>query len=73
MEHTHNPDNRTNNVEVMKTKINNTRHNTEIADEIIRKTKDDEEKINSILKNKKRKEAINHLSQEIKNSELDKQ
>lgn len=66
MEHTHNPDNRRNNGERIKTKINKTMHNNEIADEIIDKTDDD--KLKKILteKNDRRQEALNSMKKEIR-------
>ena len=66
MEHTHNPDNRRNNAERIKTKINKTLHNNEVADEMINKTDDD--KLKKILteKNDRRQEALNSMKREIR-------
>jgi small acid-soluble spore protein (thioredoxin-like protein) len=66
MKHTHNPDNRTENLEILKTKINNTRHNYEVADEIIDSTNNDRLKNTLKEKNAKRDKALNSFELEKK-------
>ena len=71
MKNTYNPDNRFANKEIIKTKINNTKHNTEIANEIINKTDNDQIKKDLLEKNAKRRQAVNHLGQEISHDSND--
>lgn len=66
MKHTHNPDNRTENQEILKTKINNTRHNYEVADEIIDRTNNDRLKNTLKEKNARRDKALNSFELEKK-------
>lgn len=66
MKQTHNPDNRTNEEERVKTKINKTMHNAEVADEIIGKTDDDKLKNTLEEKNSRRQDAVNKMKKEIK-------
>ncbi|MHB8065363.1 MAG: small acid-soluble spore protein Tlp [Ruminiclostridium sp.] len=66
MEHTHNPDYREGNQERIKTKINKTMHNSEVADEIINKTDDIRLKNNLIEKNNRRQDAVHKMKREIK-------
>lgn len=66
MEHTHNPDYRQGNQERVKTKINKTMHNSEVADEIINKTDDVRLKENLTEKNSRRRDAVNKMKEEIK-------
>lgn len=66
MKHTHNPDYRRSEDERVKTKINNTLHNTEVADEIIKKTDDDRLKNTLKEKNERRQDAVNKMREEIK-------
>jgi small acid-soluble spore protein (thioredoxin-like protein) len=64
MKQTNNPDYRADE-ERVKTKINKTRHNYEIADEMIGKTDDDKLKKNLLKKNYRRKDAVNKMKKEI--------
>lgn len=64
MEHTHNPDYRADE-ERVKTKINKTRHNYEVAEEVIRKTDDYMLKKNLLRKNYRRKDAVSKMKKEI--------
>jgi small acid-soluble spore protein (thioredoxin-like protein) len=66
MKHTHNPDNRTNDEERVKTTINKTMHNNEVADEIINKTNDSKLKETLREKNDRRKVALNDMKREIR-------
>jgi len=66
MKQTCNPDNRQNEEERVKTKINKTMHNSEVADEILEKTNDDILKKNLIEKNSRRQDAVNKMKEEIK-------
>lgn len=66
MKHTHNPDNRAENLEILKNKINNTRHNYEVADEIIDRTNNDRLKNTLKEKNALRDKALNSFEQELK-------
>lgn len=66
MKHTHNPDNRAENLEILKNKINNTRHNYEVADEIIDRTNNDRLKNTLKEKNAQRDKALNSFEQELK-------
>jgi len=65
MEHTHNPDYRQDS-ERVKTKINKTMHNSEVADEIINKTEDIRLKNTLIEKNARRQDAVHKMKREIK-------
>lgn len=65
MKQTHNPDNRVNEEERVKTKINKTMHNAEVANEILEKTNDDVLKQNLIEKNSRRQDAVNKMKEEI--------
>jgi len=65
MEHTKNPDYSKENQERVKTKINKTMHNNEVADEIIGKTDDDRLKNSLLEKNSRRQDAINKMKKEI--------
>lgn len=66
MKQTHNPDNRANEEERVKTKINKTMHNAEVADEILEKTNDNILKENLIEKNSRRQDAVNKMKKEIR-------
>lgn len=66
MKHTHNPDYRQGNQERVKTKINKTMHNSEVANEILEKTNDDLLKARLIEKNSRRQDAVNKMKEEIK-------
>jgi small acid-soluble spore protein (thioredoxin-like protein) len=66
MKKTHNPDNRVNESERVKTKINKTMHNAEVADEILEKTNDNVLKQNLIEKNSRRQDAVNKMKEEIR-------
>ncbi len=66
MKKTHNPDYRNDILEDTKKKINNTMHNTEIADEIISKTNNVRLKNTLREKNQRRKSALNGLREDIK-------
>lgn len=71
MEHTHNPDYRRSEDERVKTKINKTLHNAEVADEIIKKTDDDRLKNTLKEKNSRRQDAVNKMREEIKEDKSD--
>ena len=73
MKHTHNPDNRTDNVEKIQKNINNTMHNNELADEMIAKSDDDKLKKTLTEKNDRRKDALNGMRKEIKDESNDRQ
>lgn len=66
MKKTHNPDYRERNDERVKTKMNKTSHNFEVADEIINKTDDDMLKKNLVEKNERREDALAKMRKEIK-------
>jgi small acid-soluble spore protein (thioredoxin-like protein) len=66
MKNTHNPDYREGNQERVKTKINKTLHNSEIADDIITKTDDIRLKNTLIEKNSRRQDAVHKMQREIK-------
>jgi len=66
MKKTNNPNNSVDNLEKIKTKINKTEHNAEVADEIISKTTDDRLKKTLIEKNSRRKEATNVMKRELR-------
>ncbi len=66
MKHTHNPDYREGNQERVKTKINKTMHNAEVANEILEKANDDLLKRRLIEKNSRRQDAVNKMKEEIK-------
>ncbi len=65
MKQTKNPDNRANEEERVKTKINKTMHNAEVANEILEKTNDDVLKKRLIEKNSRRQDAVNKMKEEI--------
>jgi hypothetical protein len=66
MKKTNNPDNRVANLEKLKTKINKTEHNVEVAEEIANKATDVRLKETLEEKNDRRREAINVMRREIK-------
>lgn len=66
MKHTHNPDNRAESQEILKTKINNTKHNYEVADEILDKTNDDRLRERLQEKNARRDKALSSLEEELR-------
>lgn len=65
MKQTNNPDYQAGNQERVKTKINKTRHNSEVADEILGKTNDDLLKKRLEEKNSRRSDAVNKMKEEI--------
>ena len=73
MKHTHNPDDRRDNVEKIQRNINNTLHNTELADEMLAKTDDDKVKKALQDKNDRRKQALTGMKREIKDEAIDKE
>jgi small acid-soluble spore protein (thioredoxin-like protein) len=73
MKHTHNPDDRRDNVEKIQRNINNTMHNSELAREMIAKSDDDKEKKTLQDKNDRRKAALTGMREEIKDEAIDKQ
>ena len=66
MKQTKNPDYSQGNQERIKTKINKTIHNSEVANEILEKTNDDLLKARLIEKNSRRQDAVNKMKEEIK-------
>ena len=64
MKQTHNPDYRGDS-ERVKTKINKTMHNSEVADEIISKTDDVRLKETLKEKNSRRQDAVKKMKEEI--------
>jgi small acid-soluble spore protein (thioredoxin-like protein) len=66
MKKTKNPDYEQGNEERVKTKINKTMHNSEVANEIINKTDDIRLKNNLIEKNSRRQDAVHKMKREIK-------
>lgn len=64
MKITHNPDNRGDS-ERVKTKISKTKHNAEVAEEIIRKSNDSQLKKTLEIKNVRRQDAVNKMKKEI--------
>jgi small acid-soluble spore protein tlp len=65
MKKTKNPDNRADQEERIKTKINKTMHNAEVANEILGKTNDDLLKKRLIEKNTRRQKAVKKMKEEI--------
>ena len=65
MKKTKNPDYSQGNQERVKTKINKTMHNAEVANEILEKTNDDLLKARLIEKNSRRQDAVNKMKEEI--------
>ncbi|QNU68235.1 hypothetical protein EHE19_007395 [Ruminiclostridium herbifermentans] len=65
MKQTKNPDNRVAEEERVKTKINKTMHNAEVANEILEKTNDDLLKKRLIEKNSRRQDAVRKMKEEI--------
>lgn len=61
-----NPDNRKDNVEKIQRNINYTIHNMELADEMIENTSDDKMKKVLKEKNKRRRNALEGMREEIK-------
>lgn len=66
MEKTSNPNNQVDNLEKLKTKINKTEHNVEVAEEIANKATDVRLKETLEEKNERRREAIRVLKREMK-------
>lgn len=69
MKHTHNPDYRLEDNEEIKTKINKTRHNNEVADELLCHTNDDLLKKKLIDKNERRRKAVNLMKMKLEDDE----
>lgn len=65
MKITKNPDYSAVEEERVKTKINKTMHNAEVANEILEKTSDDLLKKRLIEKNARRQDAVNKMKEEI--------
>lgn len=65
MKITKNPDYQQGNEERVKTKINKTMHNTEVANEIINKTDNVRLKETLIEKNSRRQDAVQKMKKEI--------
>jgi hypothetical protein len=66
MKKTSNPDNSVDNLEKLKTKINKTEHNTEVAEDLISSTTDVRLKETLEEKNERRRNAINVIKREMK-------
>lgn len=66
MKNTHNPDIDTEEIEKVKTKISKTKHNMEVAHEIIDKTDDDNLKKTLMQKNERRQKTLSKFKDEMK-------
>ena len=68
----HNPYDRRDNVEKIQEHIDHTIQNMELADELMEKTRNPEEKIELKEKNKRRRDALNGMRAEIRDEAIDR-